>query len=297
VKDVHDIVREWRRRRGEPFALATLVAARGSSYRRPGAGMLIDAAGRTVGSLSGGCLEEEVAQRAQEVIVTGEARLTSFDTRRRFGCNGAIDIVIERLDEDFMAELAAHLDSRTKCLVRTNAAGSRVVDFTSSEGEDGLLQEIHPQPRLIMFGHGPDSAALRGFSEILGWEVIEAEQASELPREADEWTAAIIKSHNYGHDFAALQALLPLPLRYLGLIGPRRRRDQLMADSLDSGTSPNAELFSPTGLDLGSETPEEIALAIVAEVQRAFAGGTGASLRDVRRPIHAVEKTAVAAPL
>ncbi|MDQ2659080.1 MAG: XdhC family protein, partial [Verrucomicrobiota bacterium] len=54
---------------------------------------------------------------------------------------------------------------------------------------------------------------------------------------------------------------------------------------------PTAELFAPTGLDLGSETPEEIALAIVAEVQRAFAGGTGASLREVKTPIHTVSKT------
>jgi xanthine/CO dehydrogenase XdhC/CoxF family maturation factor len=253
--------------------------------------MLIDRAGRTVGSLSGGCLEEEVAERGQEVIRTEKPRLTSFDTRRRFGCNGAIDILIEPVKHELMAELAAHLNARTKCFVRTDSAGSRIIGFSSADADEGFCQEIHPQPRLIIFGSGPDSPALRGFGEILGWEVTEAEHVCELPHEDDEWAAAIIKSHNYGRDFAALQKLLPLRLRYLGLIGPRRRRDQLMADVLDSGTSANAELYSPTGLDLGSETPEEIALAIVAEVQRALAGGTGASLRDVRTPIHALPTT------
>ncbi|MGI9086913.1 MAG: XdhC family protein [Chthoniobacterales bacterium] len=295
MKDVHDIIRECERRPNEQFALATLVRARGSSYRRPGARMLIARDGRTIGSLSGGCLEEEVAVLAQEVLRSGRAGLTSFDTRQRFGCNGAIDIFIEPLQKIFVAELSANLSARQSCRVETvfekqaHAGGTRVVAFGESENEHGFQQTIHPQPRLIIFGDGPDSDPLRALCAILGWQTIEAAQASELPREADQWTAAIIKSHNYGRDFSALQTLLPMSLRYLGLIGPRRRRDQLMADVLDSGTSANAELFAPTGLDLGSETPAEIALAIVAEVQRAFAGGTGASLREVKTPIHQAE--------
>jgi xanthine dehydrogenase accessory factor len=301
VKDIHDIVRECQRRAGEPFALATLVRARGSSYRRPGARMLIGGDGQTVGSLSGGCLEEEVAQGAQQVLRTGEPRLTSFDTRLRFGCNGAIDIFVERLEENFIADLASYLDARQSCFARTtfegpiDELGSRILAFDPASRHNSFLQEIHPQPRLIIYGDGPDSVPLRSFCAVLGWQVIEAEHASELPRGADEWTAAIVKSHNYGRDFAALQALLPFPLRYVGLVGPRKRRDQLLADVLDSGTTANAELFAPTGLDLGSETPEEIALAIVAEVQRAFAGGTGASLREVKAPIHQARETAAAA--
>lgn len=256
--------------------------------------MLIDGERCTVGSLSGGCLEEEVAQRAQELLRSGEASLMSFDTRRRFGCNGTIEILIERLEQEFIQELAGHLQRRRKCFVATvftgNEAtlGSAVLPLGAAAPDGAFVQEIHPRPQLIIFGDGPDSAPLRLFCRILGWEAIEVENASDLPEEADEWTAAIIKSHNYGRDFAALRALLPLPFRYLGLIGPRLRRDQLLADVLDSGVLPNADLFAPTGLDLGSETPEEIALATIAEVQRAFSRGTGVSLREVKAPIHHV---------
>ena len=276
MKDIYDIVRECHRGPRESFALATLVRARGSSYRRAGARMLIARNGRTVGSLSGGCLEEEVAQRGQEVFRTGQPSLTSFDTRRRFGCNGAIEIFTERLNEDFISEVASHLDARQTCLALTvfegAELGSRVVAFDNANGTGTLLQEIHPRPRLIIFGDGPDSVPLRSLCGVLGWEAVEAEHVSQLPREADDWTAAIIKSHNYGRDFAALRTLMPLPLRYVGLVGPRRRRDQLIGDALDSGISANADLFAPAGLDLCAETPEEIALAIISEIQSVFAG-------------------------
>ncbi len=84
-----------------------------------------------------------------------------------------------------------------------------------------------------------------------------------------------MKSHNYGRDFVALQKLLPLNLRYVGLIGPRKRRDQLLDDLLDLGVTINAGFVAPAGLDLGAETPDEIALAIVSEIQRVFAYGSG----------------------
>ncbi|MEY2542130.1 MAG: xanthine dehydrogenase accessory factor, partial [Verrucomicrobiota bacterium] len=94
MKEIYDILREFEKRRGQSFALATLVRAEGSSYRRPGARMLICEDGRTVGSLSAGCIEDEVALCAGEVLRSGVAMTMSFDTRRRFGCNGKIDIFI-----------------------------------------------------------------------------------------------------------------------------------------------------------------------------------------------------------
>jgi xanthine/CO dehydrogenase XdhC/CoxF family maturation factor len=111
-----------------------------------------------------------------------------------------------------------------------------------------------------------------------------------LSIEPDEWTAAIVKSHNYGRDFAALQELLPLDLRYVGLIGPRKRRNQLLGGLLDLGVTINAGFFAPAGLDLGAETPEEIALAIVSEIQRVFGTGSGDSLRGRKKPIHSVKE-------
>ena len=258
--------------------------------------MLIDRARHTVGSLSGGCLESEVAEAGLEVLQSGAARLISFDTRRRFGCNGAIEILLERPRAQFLHELSANLRARQKCRAATvfegapSDLGSSLLSLGEVAPAGSFVQEIHPQPQLIIFGDGPDSVPLRSFCGVLGWKVIEAESVSELPEEADEWTAAIIKSHNYGRDFSALQKLLPLPLRYLGLIGPRRRRDQLLGEVLDAGTISNAELHAPAGLDLAAETPEEIALSIISEVQSAFTGATGLSLREMKMPIHSLPR-------
>src|SRR5947209_4938527 len=132
MKDIYDILREWKKRRGENFALATLVRAEGSSYRRAGARMLICQDGTTVGSLSAGCLEAEVAMRARDVLRTAEPALMSFDTRKRFGCAGKINIFIERASGEFLANLAADIDAR-----RSHVAVTR---FPRGE----LVQEIHP---------------------------------------------------------------------------------------------------------------------------------------------------------
>ena len=303
MKEIVDIICEWERRRRQPFALATLVRAQGSSYRRPGARMLVCSDGTTAGSLSGGCLEELVARRAFDVLRTRLPSLMSFDTRLRFGCNGTIEVFVETACESFLAEIAAHFRERRGCRPATVFAGkedelgSRIL----SAGEDGpagaFVQDLQPPIQLVIFGNGPDSTPLRSFAEILGWRIVEVDEASDLPPRVDERTAAIIKTHNYGRDFAALQYLLPLKLGYVGLLGPRKRRDQLVNALLDAGVSIDSELFAPAGFDLGAETPEEIALAIVSEINAVFADASGEPLRHHRAPIHGWNLVRRPAPL
>jgi xanthine dehydrogenase accessory factor len=283
LKDIYDILREVKKRSGEKcqsgsdFALATLVRREGSSYRRPGARLLVCEDGCTIGSLSGGCIEEEVAARGLEVLRSGRATLMSFDTLRRFGCNGKIDIFVEPASEKFFVDLATELDARRSFVATTNFEGEKFV------------QEIHPPIRVVVVGEGPESGALRKLCDLLGWEIIEVLDPNLMSIHPDEWTAAIVKTHNYGRDFVALRKLLPLNLRYIGLMGPRKRRDQLLNDLLDLGVTINAGFFAPAGLDLGAETPEEIALAIVSEIERVFSGGAGFSLRERKAPIHVAE--------
>jgi xanthine/CO dehydrogenase XdhC/CoxF family maturation factor len=291
MKEIRDILRLFESRRGELSALATLVRARGSSYRRPGARMLICADGTTAGSLSGGCLEEEVARRGLEVMRDGTPLLMNFDTRLRFGCNGSIDVFVEAVGEDFLAELAANFVERRSTRAATvfggtGELGTRFIARDAEISGEAFVQEIEPAIRLLIFGEGPDSVPLRLFAEILGWEIAEVDIPAELPRHADARTAAIVKSHNYGRDFAALCQLLKLDLPYVGLLGPRKRREQLLNAVLDEGIAIDAEVFAPAGLDLGAETPEELALALVAEIQATFAGASAESLRDRKAPIH-----------
>lgn len=254
--------------------------------------MLITGRGDRAGALSGGCLEDEVAVIADKVMQTGAPILLEFDTRRLFGCHGSIEILIEPLRANFLESLSEPLKAREEFSIATAfleeaPRGSRVLACGENAHDGEFVQRIEPAISLLILGDGPDSRPLRAFAANLGWQVQSVEQASELPERADPWTAAIVKSHNYGRDYAALQILLPQDIRYVGIIGPRKRRDQLLADLLDRGISINAEVFAPAGLDLAAETPEEIALSIVAEIQSVFAGGTNESLRDSKAPIHA----------
>ncbi len=291
MKEISNILKTFERRRGEPLALATLVRAHGSSYRRPGARLLITANGQTVGALSGSCLEEEVALRAREVFATGEPLLLNFDTRLRYGCNGAIEVLIELADAALLDRLAAAQCARHEIHVattfeNTTPLGSRLLTQLEEAPSGAFLQTIPPPLRLLLIGEGPDSAALRGLAAVLGWEILETEDAATLPNDFDQWTAAIVKTHNYGRDYAALERLLPLGLPYVALLGPRLRRDQLLHTLLETGLKIRSQLFSPAGLDLGAESPEQIALAIVAEIQTVFAEASAGSLREWKRPIH-----------
>ena len=292
MREIVDLISLWQRSRGQRVALATLVRTRGSSYRRPGARMLICPDGTTAGSLSGGCLEDLVVQCAFDVLASDRPFLLSFDTRLRFGCNGTIEVFVEPAREDFLAQISEHLRDRRSCRAVTvftgqeEKLGSSILTAEKEAPPGAFIQELQPPIQLLIFGDGPDSAPLCSFADILGWRVVNVDQTVDLGPLIDERTAAIIKSHNYGRDFAALQSLLPLNLRYIGLLGPRKRRDQLLNALLDHGVSLNSELFAPAGFDLGAETPEEIALSIVSEINAVLAGATGESLRDHAVPIH-----------
>jgi xanthine/CO dehydrogenase XdhC/CoxF family maturation factor len=299
VKEIQDIIRAFGRRRGQALALATLVRAEGSSYRRPGARLLIASDRFTVGALSGGCLEEEVVARAQEVIATGQPVLLSFDTRLRYGCNGTIQIFVEKVRPEFLDQLGAAQGARTASFAATvfensDSLGSQLLSAGVALPAGAFGQTIPPPLQLVLVGEGPDSGPFRTLAGVLGWKVLEAEEACALPGEFDQWTAAIVKTHNYGRDCAALEKLLPLGLRYVAMLGPRRRRDQLLHALRDAGVVIRSELFAPAGLDLGAEGPEQIALAVVAEIQTTFADASGESLRERRAAIHLARALAMA---
>jgi xanthine/CO dehydrogenase XdhC/CoxF family maturation factor len=106
-----------------------------------------------------------------------------------------------------------------------------------------------------------------------------------------ERTAAVIMSHSYLGDRGFLKAVLPLNLCYLGLMGPKARASQMLEELRDADLETKDDLFgrihNPVGLDIGAESPEQIALAILAEIQAVMAGRPGGLLREKNGPIHA----------
>jgi len=297
-KELRQIIAEYRRSDG-PFALATLVKSVGSTYRQPGSRMLILEGRPLIGRLSAGCIEEEIADVAREVILDGKPARRSFDLRSRFACDGSIEVFIERLVKPnlFIDGLIGVVGKRVPITVATNygltdmVAGTRLIEIPLADSPEEFVQEIQPPIRLIIFGDYFDVEAVAYLGDYLGWQVEVVTNADELSA-GDARTACVVMSHHFGRDIAALKQVFAGNYGYVGLLGPRRRKQLLMSQLIDEGYLPKSvsTLHTPAGLDIGSETAEEIAVAIIAEVQAALTGRTGRSLRERAAPIHTLEE-------
>jgi xanthine/CO dehydrogenase XdhC/CoxF family maturation factor len=309
VKEWQQIIRRVAESPFRAWALATLVQTEGSTYRKPGARLLVDSEGGTLGVLSGGCLEEEIARHGQKVIADGSPVLLSFDTKRLYGCDGQLKILVEPVpaagtNGNLVTEVGRLLKNREVCRIRICFEGDRLgsellpSDVLLTERRGVLIDTVPLPVRLLLFGTGPEIEPITQLAGTLGWVVECCGHPSELAEDfrADAQTAALVMTHNFGRDFLALDRLWPLQLRYVGLLGPRKRYAELLARlseyrpldvDLDGRT-----LFTPAGLDIGSEAPEEIALAIVSEVATVLSNRRGGFLRERQNDIHTTAATA-----
>lgn len=189
---------------------------------------------------------------------------------------------------------------------------SRVLNIETDAGPvRASLELLTPPLRLVVYGAGNDAQPLVHLAASLGWHITVLDGRPHLPtplrfpeaaevrltpvRELatatpDPLAYHVLLSHNYAYDLAALQTLLASPAPYIGLLGPRlkaqRLLDELAAFPAELVQQLRQRLHSPIGLDLGSETPEEIALAIVAEIQARHSGRHGRPLRERAGTVH-----------
>jgi xanthine/CO dehydrogenase XdhC/CoxF family maturation factor len=332
MKEISAILDQLDRAPEAPHALATLVSVEGSSYRRVGARLLVNRAGASLGSISGGCLESDVIERARAVLADGHAQLAVYNTTDEndlvwgtgTGCNGVVRILIERLPARpaWARTLRRNLAARkvTRLGIVWQSAAEKLLgthDLGDIAGrlpaESVVLEdEVAPPVRLLIFGAGDDAQPLAKLAKTLGWTVQvmdsrpafataarfpEADQVSAArPADAataplDAATVAVIMTHRYRDDAELLRALLPRELPYLGLLGPKKRAEKILAELTAGGftltVEMRARLRGPVGLDLGGDTPETVALAVLAEIQSAFAGRDARPLRERVLPIHA----------
>jgi xanthine/CO dehydrogenase XdhC/CoxF family maturation factor len=182
---------------------------------------------------------------------------------------------------------------------------SVVYSLPAGEGEVRLLVEfIRPETRLIIVGDNYDVGAMLGIARELGWvtclvgrkkkmtremfalagTVVDYEEAHTLP--VNNYTAVLLMSHDFNHDRRMLTVFAPRRPAYLGMLGPRKRflkmRDELAEMDLEGLPF----LHAPTGLEIGAESPNEIALSIAAEVLAVLRGKPGGSLRLKEGSIH-----------
>jgi xanthine dehydrogenase accessory factor len=309
MKALQQIIRRVIDNPSRSWALATLVQTQGSTYRKPGARLLIDSDGGTLGVLSGGCLEEEIGRQGRNVIRDGSPLLLSFDTRRLYGCDGLLKILVEPLpaageNGNLITNIGRLLGKREVCRVRTRFEGEKFgsdllpADAFLAEQRGAFIDTLQLPVRLLLFGTGPEIEPITEIAESLGWMVEHFGHPSELAQgfRSDTQTAAVVMNHNFGRDLLSLHRLLPLQLRYVGLLGPKKRHAEILAQLSEyavfdfNGAVGN--LFAPAGLDIGSEAPEEIALSIAAEVAAVLSGRVGGFLRGSVANIHSTPRTA-----
>jgi len=184
--------------------------------------------------------------------------------------------------------------------------------FTAYQGYTAFLECVKPVISLVILGAGNDAIPLSKMAALLGWNITIADgrpnymSTERFPPvaklvvakpkqvldsiEINECTAFVLMTHNYNYEFAFLKELLPLHPAYIGLLGPKKKLERMLGELEESGTmvtDRNLEtIHGPVGLDIGSETSEEIALSIVAEVKAVFAGRNGHSLKYKSTVIH-----------
>ena len=258
---------------GKRGILVTVVATRGSTYRRAGARAVIAEDGRSFGTLSGGCLERDLSERAKTLLADFQPRIVTYDASRDddiifglgLGCRGETQMYVEPFDREHPPALFGF---------RWN--GREPVTWTTGP----LTETIRPARAIAVFGGGRDVAPVARLAEQLGWSVDVV--GPRQPFDVHAYDAAVIMTHNFMQDLELLEALLPSAIPYVGLLGPRSRGDELLAKAgLERG-----RLRNPIGLDLGGETPEEIALAVVAEVQAVLSGRDARPLKEMEGAIH-----------
>ena len=323
MRELAESIERWRAR-GDRIALATVVATRRSAPRPVGAKLAVSERGELFGSVSGGCVESDVAVQAAEVIEEGKPRLLTYgitdDMAWNVGlpCGGEIDVFVERFEGELpeSSEPAVALTilegerAGERSLVGPDAVEpgpSRVVELG---GETVFAEVLGPPPRLLVVGAIDTAEELCRAAKSLGWRTAVADQRPALatrerlpspdelvvawPDEAleqlapDRDTAVVVLTHEERLDVPALTAALASPAFYVGAIGSRRTQEKRRVRLLEAGIAETQldRLAGPAGLDLGAHTPAETAVSILAEVLAVREGRSGGRLVERSGPIH-----------
>lgn len=377
MKEIRDIIKafEEAQKLGKQTALATVVHVEGSSYRRPGARMLIEDDGQLTGAISGGCLEGDALRKALLVMQERRSRLVTYDTMddddAKFGvglgCNGIIQVLIEPINDvdpnNPIQYLKAINEKRQKAALVTLFSlqdkkdpqhgtclllkeNGEMIDQTPvlkdillADAKDAMINQnssfknyisedhnltafievIKPPVSVIIIGAGNDVMPLVDMAEILGWETTVVDGRANYAKKErfvsacsvlvakpeqvleqiviDEHTVFLLMTHNYNYDMAMLRQLLQKDVAYIGMLGPKKKRERMLGELKDEGLSFTEQqlsvLHSPVGLDIGAETSEEIALSILAEIKAFFANKDVQSLRTIKEVIHPRSSTVI----
>jgi xanthine dehydrogenase accessory factor len=307
MREIAVDIGRWRARGDAKVAVATVVATRGSAPRPVGSKLAISEQGELAGSVSGGCVENEVYEEARAVLGGAPPKLLSYGISDEqawsvgLPCGGEIDVFVEDLPMSEAEELAARIE-RGERFTRTTILG---------EGGREFVEEFGPPPLLLVFGAVDTAEALCQAAKQLGWRTVVADarakfatreripSADELivewPEEVlaqvepDASTAVVVLTHENRFDIPALIGALRSEAFYVGALGARRNQERRRERLLEEGLSEEEidRIAGPTGLDIGAESPAETAVSILGEILAVRAGRDGGRLKASKRRIHA----------
>lgn len=237
--------------RGETGALVTIVRTQGSTPQRVGAKMFVREDGSIVGTIGGGCYEDDAFWKAREVMASSRPRLVEYELTDDFAeesgliCGGQMSVYIEPVEP----EPALYI------------IGAGHVGFHLSRAAHAVGFRVHVVDDRIKFANRdrfPEAAEIV-VEDIGGWL-----ERGEIPSRA----YVVIVTRGHRHDLVALRQLAPRELRYLGLIGSRAKVARIYGALLAESMAPELleRVHAPIGLDIGAVTPAEIAVSIVAEL-------------------------------
>jgi xanthine dehydrogenase accessory factor len=229
-----------------PVVLATVIESLGSAPREEGARMLIKSDGTTVGTIGGGAIEKVIVDEAMDLMNTSSPKLVRQDLKNiGMACGGGMSV---------------------------------------------FLEPLHPAPRLIIFGAGHIGTALAQIGKMLDFTVVAVDNRPEFANRdrlpwadtviADDYLTAlqqftsfenayvVIVTHKHAHDFEILEQCVLKPFHYLGMIASKTKVVKAFQQLREHGVSEEIikRIHSPIGIDIGANTPAEIALSIAAEL-------------------------------
>lgn len=265
---------------GTSIAMLSLVNIEGSAPYPLGSQMLVTQDGKWVGQITGGCAESALADQALEAIKQGQNQTQRYGAGSPFfdiqlPCGSGIDVVLD---------VTTTLEQYQSCLQRLN---NRQIAELSLQG--GYIKRYQPTERLVVCGQGPILSALAVLARNSGFEVCvlvqDQAQLKELEmqgvsasylyqdsitisHELDSFSAMVSLFHEHEREIELLQQALSSSAFYVGALGSKRTHANRIESLNEAGLSDEQiqRIHGPVGLDIGAETPAQIAISILAQV-------------------------------
>jgi xanthine dehydrogenase accessory factor len=304
VREILETIEGWTRE-GLRVVAATLVGTERSAPREPGAAMAISERGDVAGSLTGGCVEPALYEEARAILAGGPPRLVTYGIADEAAfeaglpCGGTVHVFLNELQPSVVEELAGVVSADEPVALAQNVSGPQIgaQELTPVDGRvepalegDVFVLPLLPRPRMYVFGAGDHAAAVARAGSLLEYHVTVCDARARLltrerfpepdglvvawPHEfletaaVDERTAICVLTHDHKFDVPLLQAALATSAGYIGALGGRKTREDRAEQLRAEGVTDEqlARIHAPIGLDIGAKTPEEVGVAVAAEI-------------------------------